>query len=179
MDARRRVSYISDMQRHSRSAALLAATLWISSNPTGHAVAADYSIGPLRIGSPWTRATPKGATVAGGYMSITNNGPVPDRLIGGMVAVAGRFEIHRMVMEEGVARMRPVAGGLLIRPGETVELKPGSTHVMLMGLQQALQAGQSVKGTLQFEKAGKVDIEYTVEAMGAAAPAGDGHGARH
>jgi copper(I)-binding protein len=109
-------------------------------------------------------------------MSITNNGSVPDRLIRGMVAVAGRFEIHRMVMEEGVARMRPVVGGLLIRPGETVELKPGSTHVMLTGLQQPLQAGQSVKGTLEFEKAGKVDIEYTVEAIGAATPAARGHG---
>ena len=176
MDGLLHVPYISDMQRHSRSAALLAVTLWMSSNPTGHAVAADYSIGPLRIGSPWTRATPKGASVAGGYMSITNNGSVPDRLIRGMVVVAGRFEIHRMVMEEGVARMRPVVGGLLIRPGETVELKPGSTHVMLMGLQQPLQVGQSVKGTLEFEKAGRVDIEYTVEAMGAAAPAGGGHG---
>jgi copper(I)-binding protein len=153
---------------------LLAAALWMSFNPTDLAIAADYRIGPLRIGSPWTRATPKGASVAGGYMSITNNGPVADRLIGGTVVVAGRFEIHRMVMEEGVARMRPVVGGLVVPPGETVEFKPGSSHLMLMGLRQALHAGETVKGTLEFEKAGKVEIEYAVEAMGAATPAG-GH----
>ena len=178
MDVRLLVPYISPMQRHFPSAALLTATLCVSSIPTGSAIAADYSIGTLRIANPWTRATPKGASVAGGYMTITNGGSVSDRLVGGMVAVAGRFEVHRMVIEEGVARMRPVVGGLRIEPGETVELKPGSTHVMLMGLKQALQAGQNIKGTLEFEKAGKVDIEYAVEAIGAAAPAKGGHG-RH
>jgi copper(I)-binding protein len=71
--------------------------------------------------------------------------------------------------------MRPVQGGLEIKPGETVELKPGSFHVMLMGLKQQLQKGQKVKGTLEFDKAGKVEIEYAVEAVGATAPAAGGH----
>jgi periplasmic copper chaperone A len=139
------------------------------------ALAADYNVGTIAISNPWTRATPKGATVAGAYMSISNKGSAPDRLVGGSAAVAGQFEVHSMVMEQGVAKMRPVEGGLEIKPGETVEFKPGSLHVMLTGLKQPLQKGQKVKGTLEFERAGKVDIEYAVEALGATAPAGGGH----
>jgi periplasmic copper chaperone A len=104
-------------------------------------------------------------------MTIINKGTVSDRLVGGSSAVAGQFEVHSMVMEQGVAKMRPVEGGLEIKPGETVELKPGGYHVMLTGLKQPLEKGQKVKGTLEFEKAGKVDIEYTVEALGVSAPA--------
>jgi copper(I)-binding protein len=139
------------------------------------AAADDYTIGAIEIAHPWARATPKGASVAGGYMTIRNKGAAPDRLVGGSADVAGQFEIHRMSMEGGVMKMRPVEGGLEIKPGESVELKPGSFHVMMMGLKQPLEKGQRIKGTLQFEKAGKVDIEYAVEAMGAMAPM-DGHG---
>ena len=138
---------------------------------SGVAIAEDYNIGAIAVGYPWTRATPKGATVAGGYMTISNKGSTPDRLVGGSVAVAGRFEVHSMAMEQGVAKMRPVeGGGLEIKPGETVELKPGSLHVMLLGLKQPLEKGQKVKGTLEFEKAGKVDIEFAVEAIGTTTP---------
>jgi periplasmic copper chaperone A len=136
-----------------------------------NAIAEDYTAGTIAIGNPWTRATPKGATVAGAYMTISNKGAAPDRLVGGSAGVAGKFEVHSMVMEQGVAKMRPVEGGLEIKPGETVELKPGSFHVMLTGLKQPLEKGQKVKGTLEFEKAGKVEIEYAVEAVGAPAPA--------
>jgi copper(I)-binding protein len=96
--------------------------------------------------------------------------------VGGSVSVANRFEVHRMAMENGVMTMRPVDGGLEIKPGGSVELKPGSFHVMMMGLKQPLEKGQHVKGTLEFEKAGKVDIEYTVEAIGATPAAKGGHG---
>jgi copper(I)-binding protein len=136
--------------------------------------AEDYSVGALRIGNPWMRATPKGASVGGGYMKITNSGTAPDRLVDGSSEVAGRFEIHSMVLEQGVAKMRPVEGGLEIKAGETVELKPGSFHVMLLGLERPLEKGQKVKGTLEFERAGKVEIEYTVEALGTTAPAAGG-----
>jgi periplasmic copper chaperone A len=160
------------MHHLTRTAALLALSL---ATGASDALAEDYSISTLQIGNPWTRATPKGSTVAGGYMKITNKGSAPDRLVGGSAAVAGRFEVHSMVMEQGVAKMRPVSGGLEIKPGETVDLKPGSMHVMLMGLKQPLEKGQKVKGTLEFEKAGKVEIEYAVEALGVSAPAKHGH----
>lgn len=137
------------------------------------AVAHDYTVGSIHIVHPWTRATPKGATIAAGYMKLVNNGPAPDRLVGGSSPAAGGFEVHSMSMEGGVMKMRPVEGGLEIKPGQTVELKPGSFHVMLTGLKQQLEKGQRIKGTLEFEKAGKVEIEYVVDAIGASPPAGE------
>src|SRR5215510_12867245 len=113
--------------------------------------ATDYSAGDIKIGDPWARATPKGANVAAGYVTLTNNGTMPDRLTGGSASVASRFEIHSMVIEDGVAKMRPVEGGLEIKPRQTVELKPGASyHIMLIGLTQALAPGQRVAGTLVF-----------------------------
>jgi copper(I)-binding protein len=155
-----------------RTVILLAIALLLSA---GNAVAGDYSIGSIQVGNPWTRATPKGSAVAGAYMTISNKGTVSDRLVGGSSPIAGQFEVHSMVMEQGVAKMRPVEGGLEVKPGETVELKPGGFHVMLTGLKQPLEKGQKVKGTLEFEKAGKVDIEYAVEAVGAPSAPMSGH----
>ena len=77
----------------------------------------------------------RGAQVAGGYLKITNNGNEADRLIGGSAASPARFEVHEMAMESGVMKMRQV-NGLEIKPGETVELKPGGMHVMFMDLKQ-------------------------------------------
>ena len=99
-----------------RTAIVLATALSIWA---GDALAADYTVGTIQVGNPWTRATPKGSTVAGGYMTISNKGTAPDRLVGGSAAVAGRFEVHSMAMDQGVAKMRPVEGGLEIKPGET------------------------------------------------------------
>jgi len=142
----------------------------------GAAAAEDFSVGSVEVGSPWARATPKGASVAGAYMTITNNGPAADRLVGGSTPAAGRFEIHSMVIEDGVAKMRPVTGGLEIKAGATVALKPGSFHVMLIGLTQPLQEGARLKGTLVFEHAGKLDVEFAVQPIGQATPpAGAGH----
>ncbi|MEA3070860.1 MAG: periplasmic copper chaperone [Alphaproteobacteria bacterium] len=131
------------------------------------AQARDYKAGSIDIADPWSRATPKGATVAAGYVKITNNGSTPDRLIGGSSDIAPTFEVHEMTMEDGVAKMRPVKGGLEIKPGETVELKPGSYHFMFVGLKKPLSPGEHVKGTLTFEKAGSVSVEFDVRAMGA------------
>ena len=147
----------------------VALSLWASTAP-----AQNYSIGSIEVGKPWSRATPKGAKVAGAYMTITNKGTAPDRLVGGSTAAASGFEVHSMVMEQGVAKMRPVEGGLEIKPGETVELKPGSFHVMLTGLTQPLEKGQKVKATLQFEKAGKVAVTLDVQGVGAKGPGASG-----
>jgi copper(I)-binding protein len=131
------------------------------------ASAAEYKAGSLDISDPWSRATPKGSSVAAGYMTIKNNGSTPDRLVSGSSDVASKFEVHEMKMEGGVAKMRPVKGGLEIKPGETVELKPGSFHVMFGGLKKPLSAGDHFKATLEFEKAGSVSIDYDVRAIGA------------
>src|SRR2546421_12916514 len=129
------------------------------------AQAHDYQVGPIAIDHPWTRATPKNAPVAGGYMKITNTGTTPDRLVGGSVEVAKRFEVHEMKMDGGVMKMRELKDGLEIPPGATVELKPGSLHIMMMNLSRPLIKGERVKGSLAFEKAGRVDVEFAVEAL--------------
>ncbi len=144
----------------------------------GHGATAGDQIvkaGALSIEAPWSRATPGGAKVAGGFMKITNNGSEPDRLVGGSVPFAGRFEVHEMAMEGGIMKMRHLGSGLEIKPGETIELKPGGYHLMFMDLKQGLKEGDTVKGTLVFEKAGKVDVEFKVGPIGGGAPKGGGH----
>ena len=156
------------MRRHFLVAAIL--TLALSG-----AGAAEYKAGGLQIREPWARATPKGAEVAAGYMTIVNAGTQPDRLIGGSTAAAGRFEIHEMAINQGVMQMRPVAGGLEIKPGATVELKPGGLHAMWLDLKRPLAAGERVRGSLVFERAGKVEIEYQIQPIGGAPQGHSGH----
>jgi copper(I)-binding protein len=139
------------------------------------ASAHEYKAGSLQIQHPWSRATPKGATVAGGYMKIVNTGSTPDRLVGGSTEAAPKFEIHEMSMQGGVMKMRMLPKGLEIKPGQTVELKPGGYHLMFVGISAPLQQGKPVKGTLEFEKAGKVEVEYAVEAIGGAPKGHHGH----
>jgi hypothetical protein len=147
-----------------KSILLAAAFAWIVTPASAH----EYKAGSIEIKHPWARATPKGSEVAGGYMTLINTGSEPDRLIGGSNAVAGKFEIHEMSMDGGVMKMRMLPKGLEIKPGQTVEFKPGSYHLMFVGLKQPFERGKRVKGTLQFEKAGTVEVEYAVEAIGGA-----------
>jgi len=138
---------------------------------TQASAAPTFKAGDLMIEAPWLRATPQGAQVAGGYMKIANTGRTSDRLVGGTLDHARRFEIHETTMVDNVMRMRPLSGGLEIKPGEIVELKPGSYHIMGMDLGGGYKEGQKVKGTLEFEKAGTIGIEYVVHSIGSAAPA--------
>jgi copper(I)-binding protein len=141
----------------------------------GAVSAENFAAGSIEITNPWIRATPRGAGVAGAYMTIVNKGTEAERLIGGSITGVSRFEVHRMVMDGTVAKMRPVEGGLEIKPGESVALTPSSLHVMLIGLKQPFQQGQRIRGTLMFQKAGKVDVAFAVESMGASAPGHTGH----
>lgn len=159
-----------------RTLAALATGLALLATP---AAADDAKIGDIVITKPWTRVTPPGAKVAGGFMKITNTGKTADRLVGGSIAIANKLEVHEMTMDGGMMKMREVAGGLEIKPGDSVELKPGSYHVMFIDLMSPPAEGKPVKGTLQFEKAGKVDISYDVAPMGAKAEGQQGHHGKH
>ena len=132
--------------------------------------AADADVGAIHITQPWARATPKGATTGAAYMTITNNGTVPDRVACVSSNASAQCQIHSMTMDGGVMKMRPVEGGLEIKPGETVALKPSSLHMMLLDLTHPLKQGDTVKATLKFEKSGTVDVECPIVAIGAAAP---------
>ena len=145
--------------------ALAAQVLW---SPL--AQAADYDVGSIHISQPWSRATPKGAASGAGYMTLTNNGTTPDRVNCVSSDVSAQCQIHTMTMEDGVMKMRPVEGGLEIKPGETITLKPGGFHMMLLDLKHPLEQGQNVKATLKFDHAGTVDVEYPIVAIGAPAP---------
>ncbi|MBO0766818.1 MAG: copper chaperone PCu(A)C [Hyphomicrobiaceae bacterium] len=162
---------MSSAVRHTLAAALGLAAIALSP-----VLAQEYKAGPIKVDAPWIRATPAGAEVAAGYLKIENTGNEPDRLIGGSTDIAGKFEVHEMKMEGGVMKMRQLPEGLVLKPGESVELKPGSLHLMLTDLKQPAKDGDKVKGTLMFEKAGKVDIEYAVRGM---AGKGGSQGASH
>ena len=139
------------------------------------ASAHDYTVGDLKIGHPWTRVTPEGARAAGGFMTITNTGTQPDTLVGGTFVASETFEVHEMSMTDGMMKMRQLDKGLVIKPGETVEMKPGSFHVMMIGMKQPLKEGERIKGTLVFERAGTIEVDYKVEPLGARAAGGAGH----
>ena len=132
--------------------------------------------GDIKITSPWARATPGGAKVAGGFVTLENTGKDSDRLIGGSLVQAGAVEIHEMKMEGDVMRMRRLEKGLEIKPGETVTLKPGGYHVMFYELKAPFKQGDTLEGTLKFEKGGEVKVQFRVEGLGAAR---SGHGGGH
>jgi len=145
--------------------ALLAATLCC-----GVALADDYQVKMLRVSNPFARATPPGAKVAGAFMSIENRGKEADRLVSASSPVAGVVEIHEMAMDSGMMKMRAIKG-VDVKPGATVDLKPGGYHVMLEDLKQPLKQGDQIPVLLTFEKAGTMEIKVKVEPMGAAAHA--------
>ena len=160
------------MKTISKKVLLAAFALAISAAP---ALAEDVKAGDLVISQPWSRATPGGAKVAGGYLVIENKGTAPDRLIGGSAEIAGKFEIHEMAVENGVMKMRMLDKGLAIDPGKTVKFAPGGYHLMLQELKGPFKQGDKVPVTLQFEKAGKVAVTLDVQGVGAQAPGDAGH----
>src|SRR5262245_38605441 len=150
------------------AAIIVAAAVLATSGAGAHA----FTAGAIDIGHPWSRPTPKDANVAGGYLTITNKGKTADRLIGGSSPAADQIEVHEVVDVDGMAKTRPVANGIEIKPGKTVELKPGALRIVLLGLKEPFKVGQKIKGTLTFEKAGSVDIIYNVEENAGAAVSG-------
>ena len=137
------------------------------------AQAGDARAGDLVITQAWSRATPGGAKIAGGYLTIENKGSTPDRLIKGSADISSKIEVHEMAMNNGVMTMRELDKGLAIEAGKTVKLAPGGYHLMLMDLKGPLKQGDKVPVTLEFEKAGKVTLSLDVQGVGAQAPAHD------
>lgn len=134
------------------------------------AQARDITAGDLTILQPWTRAAGANANGAA-FMRLRNGGVQPDRLISASTPVARVVELHTVIREGDAMRMRPVQD-IAVAPGQTVELRPGGFHVMLIGLNAPLAQGTRVPLTLRFERAGEVQVELAVEAAGAR---GTGH----
>lgn len=119
--------------------------------------------GSLEISQPVLIATPPNAPVGGGYLTIKNNGKEADVFLGGSAEFAGRVEVHEMKMKGQIMRMGKVKGGLEIPAGSEVVLKSSGLHLMLMKLKGQLKKGEMRKVTLNFKKAGKVELNFAVK----------------
>ena len=142
--------------------AAFAAALLLAQAASAH----EFKFGDLTIAHPWSRATLPGAKVAAGYLTVKNAGSSPDRLISMTADISGKAEIHEMTVKDGVMTMRPITGGLEIPAGGELKLEPGSYHIMFMELKAPAVEGVKFPGTLTFEKAGTVNVEFAVEKAG-------------
>lgn len=147
---------------------LVAALLLVA---IGVATAHEYGNKGVTVAHPWARATPGGVKVGGAYLEIKTAAGLRDRLVGARSPAAGAVEIHSHVNESGIARMRRV-DAIALKPGASLVLEPGGYHLMLTDLKAPLQEGDLVKLTLVFEKAGEIEVEATVEPIGATGPHG-------
>lgn len=127
------------------------------------AQAQDFRQGDLTISGAWARPTAEGQKNGAAYFSVKNGGGEADKLLSVESPAAEKTELHQTVDEGGVMKMLPVTGGVAVQPGSTLEFKPGSYHVMLLGLKNQLKEGQSIPLSLTFAKAGAVTVEAKVE----------------
>ncbi|MGV8936850.1 MAG: copper chaperone PCu(A)C [Allorhizobium sp.] len=119
-------------------------------------------VGDLDLSAAFVKAMLPGQPVGGGFVTIHNGGSADDRLISAASPSAGRVEMHEMVMQNDVMKMRQLNEGIPVPAGATVELKPGALHLMFMDVKDPFVEGGSVKVTLTFEKAGPVEIVLPV-----------------
>ena len=145
---------------------LLAATFALASTALAH----DYMQGDLHIMKPWSRPLPAVSVNGAVYMTLMNKGNAPDRLVSVSTPAARKAELHSHIMEGGMMKMRP-AGAIVLTPGEPSVLQPGGLHIMLMGLTEPLVEGNSFPLTLNFERAGSVELQIMIFE-----PEGTGHG---
>lgn len=128
----------------------------------------DYKAGDLTIDHPWSRELPPNAPAGAAYFTLKNQGAAADRLLGVSTPRAQKSELHTHVHQDGLMKMQRVPAVEIPAKGE-VAFQPGANHVMLFGLTQPLKAGEQFPLTLEFEKAGKVEVQVKVEGA-------DGHG---
>ena len=124
----------------------------------------------ISVKQAWSRATPNGAQVAVGYLTIENHSVSPDRLISAATSAATKIEIHEMTTLDGVMVMRPVEGGLTIPPGASVMLAPGGSHLMFIGINAPFSEGEHIAAALTFERAGEINVTFDVGSVGARGP---------
>jgi copper(I)-binding protein len=119
----------------------------------------------ITVEQPWARATPTGAMTGAVYMTLANKTDTADRLTAASSEVARNVQIHEMTVVNGIMRMRQLTKGLAIPAGGSVTLKPGSYHMMLIGLKKPLIAGQALPLTLTFAKAGNISITVPIQTI--------------
>ena len=120
----------------------------------------------IQVENAWARATPGMSKNGGAYFTAKNTGKEMDRIVGVSANVSAKTELHTHLNENGVMRMRQVKGVDVLAGGE-VMFKPGSYHIMFIGLHKPLKEGDRFPVTLMFEKAGKKTVEINVRGVGA------------
>lgn len=138
----------------------------------------EHLPGPVVVGDftfegAFTRATMPNAPSAGGYVTITNTGSVPDRLVAVSTPRAEEMEIHEMAVVDDIMRMSELPDGLEIGAGETVSLAPGGLHLMFFRIDGQFVEGESVPVSFVFEEAGEITIDFAI--AGVAAMSAHGH----
>ena len=136
----------------------------------------------VHVEDGWARSTVEGMKMGGAFMKIHNDEAKQDFLVGGSSPVADRVEVHTHVNDNGVMRMREVKGGIPLEAKGVTELKPGSYHVMFMGLKKPLKEGEKVPVTLKFKNAKPQTVQLEVKTApqsGMAHGHGHGHGGAH
>lgn len=131
-------------------------------------VAARAQAPVVKADNAWARATPASAKVGAVYVTLTS--PAGDTLLGASSTASRVAEVHEMTMDGAVMRMRELAGGLPLPPGQTVTLQPSGLHIMLVDLKAPLKQGGTVQVRLNFAHSAPVDITARVAAIGAAGP---------
>lgn len=138
-------------------------------------LAAAAAHAEIRVQEPWARFTVGGQQAGGVFMTLNNSGRA-DVLVGGSSPVAEKVEIHTHSMRGGRMQMHEIEGGLPLAAEGSVVLKPGSYHVMLIGLKQPLEGGSTFPLTLKFRHAPEQTVTVTVRTPAQeAAHAHDGH----
>ena len=131
-----------------RVVAVLAVAAIAAAAAPGHdAFASEFKVGAITIETPWSRATPGGAKVVAGYLTIKNSAAAPDRLVSVTADIAGRAGIHQMSMTDGMMKMRELTDGLPIPAEGSVALDPASYHLMFQGLKKPLKEGETFPAT--------------------------------
>ncbi|HET7889200.1 MAG TPA: copper chaperone PCu(A)C [Bradyrhizobium sp.] len=143
---------------------------WIAIAAAALLGASSANANDIVVREAWSRATPKGAKVAAGYLTIENRGIEADRLMSASSAAAPKVEIHQMATLDGIMTMRPLENGLVIPPDSTVTLEPGGNHIMFVELVAPFEEGQRIAVDLKFERAGTLQTVFDVGSVGAKGP---------
>ncbi len=153
-----------------RLLAILGFTALVSLAAVRPIMAGDITVGSLIVENPWSRATPKGAKVGAGYLSIFNIGKIDDRLVSATSEISERVEIHESSIANGIMKMRKITDGLAIKSKNLIDFKPGGYHLMFVGLKAPLKKDQSFNVTLKFEKTGEIDVLFLTSGIGGKSP---------
>jgi len=160
-----RISHLGKFIRQRDFISLVGCTATLLLHAMTSACAAD-----IVVRQAWSRATPKGAQVASGYLTIENRSNGADRLLSASTPAAGKVEIHEMLDAGGIMKMRPVTKGLTIPPSGHLVLTPGGTHMMFLQLKSPFSEGERIPVSLDFENAARINIPLKVGGIGAKGP---------